>query len=72
MIAALVFASHHLCQILESVPPLVDNLIEGVCGANGSDDDMIASRGEAFERFVHEGMRGHTELSTCAAVHVVV
>ena len=69
---ASVFASHHLCQILESVPPLVDNFMESVCRPNGSNDDLIASRCKTFEYFVHECMHWHAELSTSGGVHVVM
>ena len=66
------FASHHFCQVLESVPPLVDNLIESVRWPNGSNDDLIASGLEALEHFVCEYMRWHAELSTGVVVYVVV
>ena len=66
------FASHHLCQVLESIPPLVDNLIESVRWPNRSNDDLIASRCEAFEYFIHECMHWHAELSTGVGIHVVM
>ena len=69
---ASVFASHHLCQVLESVSPLVDDLIESVRWPNGSNDDLIASRFEAFEYFVHEWSHWHAELSTGVVAHIVV
>ena len=68
----LVFPSHHLCQILKSAPPLVDNLVESFRRTNRSDDDLITSRGQAFECLVHECLHWHTELSAAVIAHVVV
>lgn len=60
----LVFTSHHLCQILESVPPLIDNLIESVYRTNGSNDDLVTSRHETSVRLVYECVHWHAKLST--------
>ena len=68
----LLFASHHLCQIFKGTPPLVDNLIESVRRTNRSNDDLVASRGEAFARFIHVLADWHTELSPLLRPHVVV
>lgn len=68
----LVFPSHHLCQILKSTPPLVDNPVESFRRTNRSDDDLITSRGQAFECLVHECLHRHTELSAAVIAHVVV
>jgi hypothetical protein len=68
----LFFSSYHLCQVLESCPPLVNDLVEGFGRPDRSYDDLVTSRCETVVCLICEPIQGHTELSTVIFAQIVV
>lgn len=67
----LFFASHHLCQVLKSSPPLVNDLVESISWTDSPDDDLITPRCKSLISLICKCIHRHTELLTALA-HIIV
>jgi hypothetical protein len=63
---------HHLRKVLERCASLVDNLIEDIRWANGTDDDLILTRDQSGESLIRKFVERHSQLPTFLSAHVVV
>jgi len=68
----LVLSSRKPRQILKRRAPFIDNLVESVGWSNSSNDDLITSRCQTFERRIGEFINGHTEFAPFLNTDVVV
>lgn len=71
-VADLLSTTHQLCQVFKRRPPLIDDVVEGVGGADRANDDLITPAGKAFVRLIGKHIHRHTERSATIFTYVVV